>query len=134
MSYQLELLKKYLLDKNVRMVIIKGLRRTGKTSLLNVVLSEIKTESIKIDVREAPFYDRKEFTIFLIKKIRGYEKFSFELFFSKEEHINLFFSSLNKQLSKKKQELILAFDEAQLLKRINFDYFLASIMEELIWK
>lgn len=148
MDYQLELLKKYLSDDSIRMVVIKGLRRTGKTSLLNVALNEVKIKNIKIDVREAPFYDKKEFIIFIIKKIREklknildkiieniagikvkYEKFSFELFFSKEENINLFFGNLDRRLEKRKQKLILAFDEAQLLKKIGFDYFLASIFD-----
>lgn len=148
MSYQLELLKKYLSDDSIRMIVIKGLRRTGKTSLLNVTLNEISIINVKIDVREAPAYDRKEFMIFLIKKIRdrtknilnkiienisgiglGHEKFSFELFFSKEENIALFFESLNKQLERKKQSVIIAFDEAQLLKKAGFDLFLASVFD-----
>jgi AAA+ ATPase superfamily predicted ATPase len=148
MDYQLDLLTRYLVDKSVRLIVIKGLRRTGKTSLLNVALNEINMKNVKIDVRESPFYDKKEFLIFLIKKIRermgsfldkiieniagvklGYGKFSFELFFSKEENINSFFENLNSWLTKKRQNLILAFDEAQLLKGIKFDYFLASIFD-----
>lgn len=148
MDYQLELLKGYLSDDNTRMIIVKGLRRTGKTSLLNVSLNETKRKHVKIDIRETPFYDKKEFTLFIIRKIKeelgsvldkiikniigvrvGYEKFSFELFFSKEENVNLFFERLNKQLEKEKRSLILAFDEAQLLKRIDFDYYLASIFD-----
>ncbi len=147
-SFQLNLLKKYLLDESVRMIIIKGLRRTGKTSLLNVALSEINIKSVKIDVRESPFYDKKEFLIFLINKIRehvkgiwskiikniegvklGFENFSFGLFFRKDEKIASFFKNLDIQLGKNKESLILAFDEAQLLKDINFDYFLASIFD-----
>lgn len=147
-SYQLELLEKYLLDKSVRIVVIKGLRRTGKTSLLNVALNGINIKSIKIDVRDAPFYDKREFKIFLVKKIKdkmnglvnkilrkisglkvSYEKFSFELFFSKEENISLFFQNFDASLRKKRQTLILAFDEAQLLNKINFDYFLASVFD-----
>jgi uncharacterized protein len=147
-DYQLELLKKYLLDESVRLIVIKGLRRTGKTSLLNVALNEVNIKSIKIDVRESPFYDKREFLVFLIKKIGekieglldriiknikgiklGYEKFSFEVFFGKEENVNSFFENLNSFLAKKRQNLILAFDEAQLLRNIKFDYFLASIFD-----
>jgi AAA+ ATPase superfamily predicted ATPase len=147
-DYQLEQLKKYLLDKSVRMVAIKGLKRTGKTSLLNVALNEVSIKNVKIDVREAPFYDKKEFAVFLSKQIREkmgsvldkiiksiagikfrYDKFSFELLFSKEENITLFFARLNSYLNKANQMLILAFDEAQLLKGIGFDYFLASIFD-----
>jgi len=148
MSYQLDLLKKYLLDADARMIVIKGLRRTGKTSLLNVALNETSIESVKIDVREAPFYNRREFIIFLIKKIKEkddslikkivekiagiklkYKEVSIELLFNQEENINLFFSNLNSELKKENKRLILAFDEAQLLTAINFDFFLASIFD-----
>ena len=148
MDYQLEIFKKYLKDKSVRMVVIKGLRRVGKTSLLNVGLLESELKYVKIDVRDSPFYDKKEFLIFLIKKIKekaddywdktidkitgmaaGYGSFSFELFFSKEENISSFFEHLNEQLQKKKESLILAFDEVQLLKQTGFDYFLASVFD-----
>ena len=148
MDYHLDMLKRYMMDESVRLIVIKGLRRTGKTSLLNVALNEIPLPTVKIDVRESPFYDRKEFLVFLIKKIKektsdffdriieniagvkfGYENFSFELFFSQEGNINSFFENLNDLLAKKRQQLILAFDEAQLLKDIKFDYFLASIFD-----
>jgi hypothetical protein len=147
-DYQLDLIKKYLLDESTRLIVIKGLRRMGKTSLLNVALNELNVKSIKIDVREAPFYDKREFLVFLIKRISekleglldriiknikgiklGYEKFSFEVFFSKEENVNYFFENVNSFLNKKRENLILAFDEAQLLKNIKFDYFLASIFD-----
>src|SRR3989338_675725 len=148
MNYQLEIFKKYLQDKNVRMVVIKGLRRVGKTSLLNVGLPESGLNYVKIDVRDSPFYDKKEFLLFLIKKIKekaegywkktidkiagmaaGYGSFSFELFFSKEENVSSFFEHLNEQLQKKRESLILAFDEVQLLKPTGFDYFLASVFD-----
>jgi len=147
-EYQLKLLESYIQDNSIRIIVIKGLRRTGKTSLLNVALNETKIKNIKIDVREAPFYDRKEFLIFLIRKIKdktkdiferiiekiagvklGYEKFSIELFFSKERNVDLFFENLNSQLRKNKQFLVLALDEAQLLKNINFDYIIANIFD-----
>jgi len=158
-GYQLELLKKYIKDNNVRIIVIKGLRRTGKTSLLNVALNEIekemkakkygeKIESIKIDVRESPFYDRNEFLKFLMKhineKLEGffekivksihslgikYEKISLELFFSKEKNLDFFFEHLNTQLRNDRKFLIIALDEAQLLMNIKFDYMLASIFD-----
>ncbi len=148
MDYHLALLGEYLRDPSVRMVVIKGLRRTGKTSLLNVALVESKKPSILIDVRQSPFYDKKEFMVFLLKEIRektgnlgkriiekitgvgvGYGSFSFELFFSKEQNWSSFFSQLDMQLKKKKETLVLAFDEVQLLKAIKFDYFLASLFD-----
>ncbi len=133
-------------DKSTRMVIIKGLRRTGKTSLLNVGLRESDKITVKIDVRQGPYQDRKEFLSFVIAQIRkqldeslfrrimkkisgvsiGYQDFSATVFLSKEENAGLFFDGLNNQLS---SPLILAFDEIQLVKNIGFDYLLASIFD-----
>ncbi len=133
-------------DKSMRMVVIKGLRRTGKTSLLNVGLKESGKTAVKIDVRQGPYQDRKEFMFFVITQIRkklqeplfqkimkkisgvsiGYKDFSATVFLSKEENAGLFFESLNSQLS---APLILAFDEVQLVKNIGFDYLLASIFD-----
>jgi len=128
--------------------VVRGLRRTGKTSLLNVALSEVGVKSVKIDVREAPFYDEKAFMLFLIKSVRervggifdkivegiagvkiGFAEFSLELLFSKKADVNLFFRKLDEELRRRNEHLILAFDEAQLLKQIHFDYFLASVFD-----
>ncbi len=148
MDYYLEQFRSYLLDPTVRMIVIKGLRRVGKTSLLNVGLRTSGQQFIRIDVRDAPFQDKKEFMLFLIGKIKearredweriiqkiakvglGYRQFSLELFFSQDEKVNSFFENLNKELQKKKETLIIALDEAQLLKKIGFDYFLASVFD-----
>lgn len=148
MDYHLEQFRSYLLDPSVRMIVIKGLRRVGKTSLLNVGLKTTGQQYVRIDVRDAPFHDKKEFMIFLIGKVKesrredwekiirkvakvglGYQPFSLELFFSQEEKVSSFFENLNLELKKKKEYLILALDEAQLLKKIGFDYFLASVFD-----
>ncbi len=137
----------HLQNPSTRMIVIKGLRRTGKTSLLNVALKESKVDYVKIDVREGPFYSRDEFMAFLIKKIRqkigesyidkvmkkisgvalSYKEFTAQVFFSKKENLSFFFETLSKELGKR--QLILAFDEAQLLKEIHFDFILASIFD-----
>ena len=58
-------------DASVRAMVLEGLRRTGKTSLMNVVLSEIKETHVKIDVRESPYYDRKEFMSYVVEKVKA---------------------------------------------------------------
>ncbi|MBI2668448.1 ATP-binding protein [Candidatus Woesearchaeota archaeon] len=148
-EYALNNLSEYLLDDSTRLIIIKGLRRTGKTSLLNVALNELKADSVKIDVRESPYFERKEFFPFLIEQIKqkvepsfwekviskisgggiSYKELTLDFFFSKEENVHLFFQNLNQQLKKKNQTLVLAFDEIQLLKAIKFDYFVASAFD-----
>lgn len=149
-DYALHNLKDYLQNNSTRLIIIKGLRRTGKTSLMNVALNEIKAGSVKIDVRKSPYFERKEFFPFLIEQIKQkvkpsfwekaiskisgvgitYKDLSLDFFFSKEENIHLFLQNLNQQLKKKNECLILAFDEIQLLKAIKFDYFIASAFDD----
>lgn len=148
-EFTLQQLVQHLHDPSTRMVVIKGLRRTGKTSLLNVALEESKCNYVKIDVRDGPFYHREEFFRFLIERIRekigesfleklmksissiklSYDKFSASVILSKEENFMLFFRALNQQLQKQKKQFILALDEVQLLKDIKFDYLLASIFD-----
>lgn len=148
-DYALSTLVNALDDPFTRMVVIKGLRRTGKTSLLNVALKESKTDFVKIDVRESPYFDKTGFMKFLVEKIRekidepllqrimksivgleiGYKDLSLELLFNKENFSGIFFEKLDNELNKKKKNLILAFDEIQLLKEIKFDYLLASIFD-----
>lgn len=148
-EYALNNLNEYLLDNSTRLIIIKGLRRTGKTSLLNVALNELKANSVKIDVRKGPYFERKEFFPFLIEQIKqkiepsfwekvlskisgvgiSYKDLTLDFFFSKEENAHLFFQNLNQQLKKKNKILVLAFDEIQLLKAIKFDYFIASAFD-----
>ncbi len=148
-EYSLNNLQEYLLDNSTRLIIIKGLRRTGKTSLLNVALNELKSTWVKIDVRDSPYFERKEFFPFLIEQIKqkieptfwekviskisgvaiSYKDLSLDFFFAKEENAHLFFRNLNQQLKMKNKILVLAFDEIQLLKAIKFDYFMASAFD-----
>ena len=144
-DYLLHLLTDAIKDKKVRMVVIKGLRRTGKTSLLNVALKESKMDYIKIDVREAPYYDKTEFFEFLIEKLEEkYNKIKkmfsgSELkFFYKDIGAGLkikggkrvsFFEKLDAKLKKGGKQIILAFDEIQLLEKTEFDQVLASIYD-----
>jgi len=150
------ILKKFktaLLNKNNRLIVIKGLRRTGKTSLLNVVLKESNLNYIKIDVRSTPFFDYFEFiTEFkdrlnvllndsIIKKIKdkidsvdmsiGYKdmKTGLKLNIKKDKTITTYLDEINKLYEKKKQQFIIAIDEAHLLKDIKMDYIFASIYD-----
>ncbi len=148
-DFALNSLLRHLSNPLTRMVVIKGLRRTGKTSLLNVAIQEYKSYAVKIDVRQSPYYDRPEFYLHLVQQIKkamgesliekiaksissvkiSYKDFSSTLFLSKEENIGLFFDKINNELEKKKTFLVVAFDEAQLLKSIEFDQILASIFD-----
>jgi len=148
-DFALSTLLHHLSNPLTRMVVIKGLRRTGKTSLLNVAIQEYKSYAIKIDVRQSPYYDRQEFYLHLVQQIKkavgesllekiakgissvkiSYKDFSTTLFLSKEENIGFFFEKINAEMEKKKTFLVIALDEAQLLKHIEFDQILASIFD-----
>ncbi|MHA1589334.1 MAG: ATP-binding protein, partial [Candidatus Njordarchaeales archaeon] len=53
---------KALRDPSVRLIIIKGLRRTGKSSILRVALNLAKYNYILLDMREFAEIDRETFT------------------------------------------------------------------------
>ena len=69
-DFALSSLLHHLSNPLTRMVVIKGLRRTGKTSLLNVAIQEYKSYAVKIDVRQSPYYDRQEFYLHLVQQIK----------------------------------------------------------------
>lgn len=151
-DYALKTLVAGLTDKSTRMIVIRGLRRTGKTSLLNVALKKSGINFVKIDVRESPYRDREEFFAFLIATVKetmgesffrkvlesisgvgiSYKDASATVYFSRGQNVALFLSALNRQLTSKGKSLILAFDEVQLLKSIKFDYLLASIFDNYL--
>jgi len=148
-NFLLDTLVSYSKDNSVRMIVLKGLRRTGKTSLLNVALAEAKLMSLKIDVRETPYYDRKEFMTYLIEKIKdkiglslfqkvlkyfskvevSYQDISATFFLNIEQKFSIFFEKLDVELEKKNEMLVLAFDEVQLLNKIKFEYNFAAIYD-----
>ncbi len=150
MDFALDSLVSYLKDSEVRMIIIKGLRRTGKTSLLNVALRESAHPHLKIDVRESPYYDKHEFEKYLVERIKeavgeslikkvlnkingiglSYKEIEARLYLENRAVVTgSFFAQLNTELKAKKKHLILAFDEAQLLSKIKFDHLLAAIYD-----
>ncbi len=152
MDFTVDSLVSYLKDPSVRMLIIKGLRRTGKTSLLNVALEESKCHFLKIDVRESPYDDRDEFEKYLIERIKeavgesliekvlkkisgiglSYKDVEAKVYWKNKAVSSSFFAQLNTELQAKKKYLILAFDEAQLLSKIKFDNLLAAIYDNYL--
>jgi AAA+ ATPase superfamily predicted ATPase len=146
MESELETLKKEILDQNTRMIVIKGLRRTGKSSLMRVALNETKVPHIFIDLRlSTPFtpenfyqYFSKELEKFLkektlkkiLSKIKGIEISGLKLKF-KERKINIIAEILEEigKWSENKQ-VVLAIDEAQDLRYMKgFDKILAHVYD-----
>jgi AAA+ ATPase superfamily predicted ATPase len=146
MESELETLKKELLDQNTRMIVIKGLRRTGKSSLMRVALNETKVPHIFIDLRlSTPFtpenfyqYFLKELEKFLeektlkkiLSKIKGIEISGLKLKF-KERKINII-AEILEEIGKwsENKRVVLAIDEAQDLRYMKgFDKILAHVYD-----
>jgi AAA+ ATPase superfamily predicted ATPase len=60
----------YLTDKNTRMIVVRGLRRTGKSSLLRVGLNKARIRFVMIDVRELTSLSRRSFEYKLLEELR----------------------------------------------------------------
>lgn len=115
------------LRKNINrpFILLTGVRRIGKTSLLNVFLDEINIPYILLDCRKLKEnYGWKDFyellsksssrIIELLKGIRGIKIFEGEVEFSWKGRDFVSLSDLFDHLNKHK--LIIAFDEAQKLR------------------
>ena len=134
---------------DTRMIVIKGLRRTGKSSLLRVALNEAKTPHIVIDVRMlGPLTPEKLYDIVaealtdilakdqklkkLLSKVKGLTISGVTVTFQ-EKTEKTFLEALmqaEKWAATRKTQLTLAFDEAQDLRIIpGFDRLLAHIYD-----
>lgn len=130
-----------------RLIVVTGIRRIGKSSLVNVVLKEIKWPFIWIDTREMGYFDddnafrcfEDAFASFLnenrsfaykmkkvLENIKGFEikgLFLIELIDlkikeRKPQTISNFLKMLDKQISYEQRKIIFAIDEAQNLQNI----------------
>lgn len=121
-----EELKNAINNKLIPLIAVHGLRRTGKTSLIKVVLNSLKKKHIWIDSRDIS--SRKDFNDKLIDKIDKLKRIKFEKIAIKGIGISLNF--LKKGLDYiNKRKMILVIDEAQLLKRLQLDNALAFIYD-----
>jgi len=137
-------------DPHTRMIVVKGLRRTGKSSLLRVALRESRVPHIYVDLRKA--VSPSEFmSIFqgalsdLLASLRWPDKLLKRLEVSieikglkvsfKRKKLDLFVDTiekLNKWALDKNSRLMLALDEAQELRFIKgFDKLLAYVYDNL---
>ena len=137
-------------DPSVRLIVIKGLRRTGKSSILRVALNESKYNYVLIDMREFEELDRESFyrslTEALLKAIKSRKKaivnrikaisfMGMKIEISKHDEemdYRTLFRKINSWADKNKTFFILAIDEAQEVAKINFDRYLAFIYDNLL--
>jgi len=125
-----------------KLIVIQGLRRTGKTSLMKVIFNEIGDFKIYIDAREIPGNSSRAIhehfsTVFsefakkqnLLLRLRDYiegvdvgVKIGIK---RKDLLLSEIFKKIDSELEKKKKKLVVFIDEAQVLKPYGFDSFIA---------
>ncbi|MEW6528367.1 MAG: ATP-binding protein [Candidatus Micrarchaeota archaeon] len=129
-----------------RLIVLRGLRRTGKTSLMNVVYSEIKHPKLFIDSREIAkgrkaVYEHIGRTFYdFLRSISMYEKAKsylegldiyVKLSFREEKGLSELAKRIDKMMEDRNDFFCLFIDEVQLLKPSGFDRFLAFIYDRL---
>lgn len=121
-----EELKKAIEDRLVPLIAIYGLRRTGKTSLIRVVLNSLKKRYLWIDGRDVQ--SREELKTKLAEEAQKLRRFSLKKISVKGIEFSL--GAPKEGLDYlNKHKVILVFDEAQLLKNIHLDSTLAYIYD-----
>lgn len=133
-------------DKTVRMIAIIGLRRTGKTSLLRVVLNTIDNPKVLIDAHEIFPLTQTNIALHVTSKLK--EELSKYKFFGKvlgkireievlgiRAYIERPQASLSEILEEinrtTKKQFLFVLDEVQVLKKSKFDRFLAYVYDTL---
>lgn len=142
-------LKNEIIRNSNRIIVVSGLRRTGKTSLMNVVYNEMNLPKVYMDSREIfPFnpsavnqhfisilneflkkYDLSRIILDHIKSVDFMLKIEPR---EKEVLLSSLLKNINEEMKKRKTHLIIFIDEAQLLKPTGFDRLIAYIYDNLI--
>ncbi|MCS4541390.1 MAG: ATP-binding protein [Euryarchaeota archaeon] len=139
-----------------KLILAIGLRRSGKTSLLNVGLALANLPYLIVDVRELAKFPRATHSDLLrilerairrmverhrvmdfLKRVKGVKIYGFEIEFERGEKkpdLGELFEELDRWAGKKGKKVVVAFDEAQLLARATtwrFQMFLAHAYDYL---
>jgi hypothetical protein len=121
-----EELKKAIEDRTTPLIAVYGLRRTGKTSLIRVVLNSMSKKFIWIDSRDIS--SRDDFYRTLSNEIDKLKRFKIDKFTLKG--VNLSLNFMKKGLDYlNKHNFVLVLDEAQMLKRLHLDNSVAFIYD-----
>ena len=139
-------------DPTTRMIVIRGLRRTGKSSILRVSLNESNLNYILLDMREFADIEKRSFLHSLSESLekttrkRGriilgnirsvsFLGMKIEVKGIREEDPSIKYKFLMRAIDewarKKRTYFVLAVDEAQEVAKINFDSYLAFIYDNL---
>jgi len=130
---ELDSISAYLADSSTRIVLIRGLRRTGKSSLLRVALNRTGVKFIVIDARELTSLSRRSFESRLLEELKSIKGISKSLI-DKIESIEL-----GVKIAIKKEESIwkllkelspvIAVDEVQMLRGTGVEAFFAALYD-----
>lgn len=139
-------------DPLTRLIVIKGPRRTGKSSILRVGLNESKLSYVLIDMREFEDVDRRSFSYELsevlgeiikckretiLGRVKAVSFLGIRVELGREEttdpafRYKAFLRGINRWAEKKNTYFVLAIDEAQEVAKINFDRYLAFVYDTL---
>lgn len=119
-------LEKAIEDKVTPLIAVYGLRRTGKTSLIRVVLGSTGRKFVWIDGRDIS--SRDDFYKTLSNEIDKFKRFKIDKFTLKGIGLSLNF--MKKGLDYlNKHKFVLVIDEAQLLKKLHLDNSVAFIYD-----
>ena len=140
-----------------KFVVIQGMRRLGKSSLLNVALAESKRPFVKLDLREIYFthgsvsrfhlyralsqelsrLSRVRRFISWLRKVKGIKIAGFEVqldWREKGASLTDVFRAMDDWASAHEEKVVIAFDEAQYLRlagRVRYDGLLAWAIDNL---
>jgi len=138
-------------DPLTRMIVLKGLRRTGKSSILRVALNEARLNYVLIDMREFEDIDRRVFSLELsetldgiirgrrraiVERIKAVSFVGMKIELGRRETeptimYKFILRRINDWAERRKTYFVIAIDEAQEIAKINFDRYLAFVYDNL---
>jgi len=141
-------LKKAVVDPGDKLIVISGLRRTGKTSLMKVVYNETALPKIYIDTREifplTPQSVNQHFVSALFELAKRYNlaealldqvkslELGVKIELKQREHLlSSVLKSINLEMGKRKTQAVIFIDEAQKLKPTGIDDVFAYVYDNL---
>jgi len=131
---ELSSLISYLTDTNTKIIVIRGLRRTGKSSLTRVGLHKAGTKFILIDARELTSLSRRSFESKLLeelKSIKGLPATILERIEGIEAGVHISLKKDEDSIWKLLKDLnpVIAVDEVQMLRGTGVEAFFAAVYD-----
>ena len=130
---ELMALRSFLIDKTTRMVVVRGLRRTGKSSLTRVALNVTGSKFVLIDARELSSLSRRSFESKLLEELKSFKglpaslleriesvEFGIRVILKNEQTLWKVLKSLNP---------IIVVDEVQMLQGTGVEAFFAALYD-----